>query len=110
MNQFNQFTDNAKPILAGATMPDAAKADVWDAYHESNDHVDLDARLRELGVPPTTHAALVEAKKSEAPVPTPIDRTVQALNKLKEIPRDTLDFAEQHSAIMKHLVDAATRD
>jgi hypothetical protein len=106
----NQFTDNAKTILLPAQMGDVQRADAWDAYQDSSDHADLDSRLHVLGVPPAVHTALVAAKKAEMPEPTTLDRAVEALNKLKEIPRDTLALAEQHGSITKHLVDDATKN
>jgi len=94
------------------TLSNATKASVWDTYHDATDHRDLGNKLVAFDLPPEIHSALVEAKTREVEAAKPtttVDRTMEALNRLKTLPRNILDLAEKHPDVAAHLVNAATR-
>ena len=102
--------DPAFEILHPVDIDTATKADAWDAYHGAN-HRDLATNLAALNLPPEIHTALIEAKAAEIAAgkanQSSVDRTMEALNRLKTIPKNVLDLAEKFPHVAAHLVNAA---
>jgi hypothetical protein len=56
--------DLAEQILRAAPVDDSARADAWDAFHQSQNEEDLTGRLQKLSLPQSVKADLWDAKHS----------------------------------------------
>lgn len=102
------FVDHAEPILRNAPISDEAKADLWQAFHESKDPEELVQKLRPLIVPDQVKTDLYEKKKFLQPSGS-VDTAVSALTKLRDLPPEVLELAETHPKIASLLVSAAAK-
>lgn len=63
---------DVETILRNAQIPQDARADAWDAFHQSTDAVDLTNRLNKLNLPQSVKADLWDAKSGgTTPAATP---------------------------------------
>lgn len=103
------FTDPAKSILAGdPALDDAARADLWDTFHDSKDPAELAQKLQPLVVPDDTKRQLYLAKQQLGAVAPPVSKATAAINGLAQIDPRVLDLAESHPNVLKILTAAAT--
>jgi hypothetical protein len=92
----NPFEDNAAPILHAAGIAQDQKAQLWDEYAESLDHIELAQRLAPVPVDDSLKAALIDAKQKEFAQADPIDRVISAVRRLGSMPPAVLDAAEKN--------------
>jgi hypothetical protein len=102
------FVDPAHPILAGdPTLDQDTRASLWDIFHGSKDSNDLAQKLQALAVPDDTKQRLFDAKKQATLPVEPVDQTIAAMEKLKQIDPAVLELAETHPNALKALTGAA---
>ncbi len=106
------FTDLAVPILAGdPVLSDEQRADLHDVFHGSKSPSELVQKLMPLAIPDDTKHRLFEAKQQQMvampSVGGPVDKTVAAIQKMKELDPQTLELAEAHPSVLRALTSAA---
>jgi hypothetical protein len=105
-----RFIDDAKNILMPAQMDDSTKADVWDHFHSAENAHDLSTRLQSVeGLSPDIASKLIAAKHSSEPVPSAVDRAVQAIQAVSGIDPAVLELAEKNPNVMRGIVNAAVK-
>ncbi len=113
------FMDHAGPILQGdPSLSDAAKANIWDVFHQSKNPSELADKLQNmphpdqpgqtLVIPDDTKHKLWTAKQASMPAPPPLDKVSEAIQRMVALPPETLDKAEQHPQVLKAFTTAAT--
>lgn len=104
----NLFHDAAAPIIAGepALPNDDARAELWDSFHSKNSE-ELAQHLAPMDLPPQFKQKLYDAKKASEPELAPVDKTIQAISRIKDIPPDVREMAESHPNLLKALTGAA---
>jgi len=101
--------DHARRILEG--LPDHvmsmdSKADAWDAFYQSHHSQELAAKLANIDMPVQVKQDLYEAKKNFSdPVPTPMDRAVEAIHRVSNLDPNVLEIAESHPHILGVLMN-----
>jgi hypothetical protein len=107
-----EFISKAEPILRAAQgISDVDRADLFDAYHESENANDLAGRLQSVeGLSPDIASKLIAAKHSSEPVPSNLDRAVEAIHSVAKLDPQILEVAESHPVVMRGLVSAATKE
>ena len=108
MSSQNIFHDAAAPIIAGepALPNDDARAELWDSFHSKNSE-ELAQHLAPMDLPPQFKQKLYDAKKASEPELAPVDKTIQAISRIKDIPPDVREMAESHPNLLKALTGAA---
>jgi hypothetical protein len=97
--------DLAAPILANeSSLDDATRADVWDWYHQAANVDELNQKLIAAPIPADVKSRLLRAKELSSPVPSPVDKVVGAMNKMKEMDPEVLRVAEKHPTVLKMLM------
>ena len=79
---------------------------LFDAFHSKNSN-ELVQHLAPMDLPPQFKQKLYDAKKASEPELAPVDKTIQAISKIKDIPSDILEAAEAHPNVLKALTGAA---
>ena len=109
MDNPNQFSDPAEPILRGdPALSDENRAALWDVFHDSKNHNELAQKLQVMTVPDDTKKRLYEAKQKSMPTPAPMDKATEAITRLGSLDPQLLELAESHPQTAKLLVGAAT--
>ena len=108
-----KLEDQAEKILRDAPgMTQGDKAHTWDLYHDNQTVDSLARKLQPLSIPMSVKQALVNAKRHslqpESTTPK-MDAAVEALHRVGQLDSRVLDTAERHSAVTKHIVDAALK-
>jgi hypothetical protein len=110
----NPTVDFAHAILAAHSIRHSisqdALADGYDAYHAAKDPGELQQLLSRIELPNETKSALLQAKEVTQPMPTAVDRVVNALNTLSKMDPVVRSTAEAHPTVVKMLTDAATKE
>jgi hypothetical protein len=104
-----KLVDQAKVILQAAPITDEERANLWDIFHDSRTLVLLARKLQSIAVPDKLKRDLLVAKqKSLTPdaTETAVDKTVAALQRVAQLPKNVLDISERHSGLAKQFIDA----
>jgi hypothetical protein len=100
----NPFISLAEPILANEpTLTNEQRADLFDMFHQSATADELAQKIAPLDLPTDLKARLYTAHKQQSAPTTPLDKTIAALNRLKEIDAETLSKAEAYPQVMKQI-------
>jgi hypothetical protein len=103
----NPFTDLISPVLSGEpAITDDQRADIWDAAFKTTNSDEFAQHLAPLDVPTDLKARLYTAHKQQSAPTDPLDKIVNALQRLKEIDTETLDKAEKHFKVTQGILDA----
>jgi hypothetical protein len=104
-----KVADHVAHVLSGdTTIGGDNRRELWDLARQSNSVHELDQHLNDYQSG-TLHPRLVRnllvAKSKEladaAPVKTPMDKVVDAITKMGEMDRSTLDLAESHPHVFQ---------
>lgn len=107
----SQFTDQAKPILAGSPdLTDDKRAALWDIFHNTKDSAALAQHLQSADAPDDVKQQLFDAKKKMEPTAAPLDKATEALTKIANMNPVLLDQIEAHPKTASLLVNAATKE
>ena len=102
-------TDRAKPILDALPLSTADKSALWDCFYDAPDAETLARTLSRL--PAQIVEPLVNAKRlaTQTTAAVPAEHTkaiapvLKAAEHLSKIAPDTLDLAENHPHVLRHL-------
>lgn len=98
--------DLAAPILAAEPgLSQSDRADLWDHFHQSADAGELSQRLIAAPISDDLRSRLLRAKEISMPVPGPVDRVTDAMNKMKGMDPAALDLAEKHPKLLQAILD-----
>jgi len=104
--------DLAGPILQNVpNMSQDLRADLWDLFHDSTAE-ELAQKLANVPIADSLKRQLITARaKSLEPDATTgvVDKTVEALHRVAQLPKDVLDLAEKHHLVAKFLVDVNSK-
>ena len=105
MDNQNQFSDLAEPILRGdPALMDHERESLWDAFHSKN-AAELEQHLMPMAIPEDTKKKLWDAKKASTPPANPVTAAVEQIAQLDPVKRG---LAESSPNLLKALVAAAT--
>lgn len=106
----NPFISPAEPLLrADESLTDSQRADAFDVFTSTQDSGEFAQRIAPLDLPTDLKARLYDAHQQQSEPTKPLDRVVNAIQRLKGIDAAALDAAEQHPAVLKGIIESARR-
>ena len=102
-----QPADPAFDILAKhQELANGTKGDLWQHFNDAPHSRDLIKRLIPYDAPISVKDELLAAKQATDPVPTHMDKIVEAIYKLASMNPQARSLAESHPAILKAFLSA----
>ena len=105
------FVDHAVPVLSAASeLDDTQRANLHDVFHGSRDPNELAQALQTIPVPDDVKHKLYDAKKLSMPTADPVEKGIAVINRIGQIPAQTLEVAEKYPKLVSTLIGLAAKD
>ena len=93
----------AQILAAEPSINDSHRAGLWDLYHSAQNETELAQHLAEMPIPDRLKNQLVAAKTA---LKSKLDRTAEAIRRIRTIDPKVLEIAEAHPAVLKHFTES----
>ena len=104
------FVDHAVPVLSAASeLDDTQRANLHDVFHGSRDPNELAQALQTIPVPDDVKHKLYDAKKLSMPTADPVEKGIAVINRIGQIPAQTLEVAEKYPKLVSTLIGLAAK-